>query len=77
MGERTHRWHLVVDGEGFEVRDRLDQPGTYDFTWLTGPDPGYGFTIRVHGGGPLSPAQLRREARDFLDQVDPGTGHIG
>lgn len=30
---------MSVDGEEFEVSQPDDSPGTYDFTWLTGPDP--------------------------------------
>ncbi|MCQ8188916.1 hypothetical protein [Streptomyces rugosispiralis] len=76
MDRGTSQWTLKVDGERFDVAERPDEPGTYDFTWLTGPDPGYGFTTRVHGAGSLSERELRDSARDFLGQVNPATGHI-
>ncbi|GAA1128893.1 MULTISPECIES: hypothetical protein [Streptomyces violaceusniger group] len=76
MDRGTRRWTLTVDGEGFDVAERPGEPGTYDFTWLTGPNPGYGFTTHVHGADSLSERELEESARDFLGQVDPGTGHI-
>ncbi|MFS7875465.1 hypothetical protein ACEYXF_19355 [Streptomyces asiaticus] len=76
MDRGTRRWTLTVDGEGFDVAERPGEPGTYDVTWLTGPNPGYGFTTHVHGADSLSERELEESARDFLGQVDPGTGHI-
>lgn len=76
MERGTRRWTLTVDGEGFDVHERPGEPGTYDFTWLTGPNPGYGFTTGVHGADSLSTRELEEAARDFLGQVDPETGHI-
>lgn len=72
MRKRT----LTVDGESFEVTDRPGEPGTYDFVWLSGPDPGHGFTSAVHPATALSVAELEESVRDFLGQVDPVTGHI-
>ncbi|MBD3008329.1 MULTISPECIES: hypothetical protein [unclassified Streptomyces] len=76
MDRGARRWELRVDGEGFEVGERAGEPGTYDLTWLTGPNPGYGFTIGVHGADSLSTRELEEAARDFLAQVDPETGYI-
>ncbi|MFD5897421.1 MULTISPECIES: hypothetical protein [unclassified Streptomyces] len=67
---------LVVDGERFEVTERPEELGTYDFTWLSGPNPGYGFTSAVWPPMALSVPELEEAARDFLKQVDPTTGHI-
>ncbi|WP_329343094.1 hypothetical protein OG866_42215 [Streptomyces sp. NBC_00663] len=50
--------------------------GSYEFTWLSGPNPGYGFATQVHGGATLSVPELEQEAREFLALVDPHTGHI-
>ncbi|MFF9915304.1 hypothetical protein [Streptomyces sp. NPDC013457] len=72
----TRRLTLMVDGEAFEVTGRPDELGTYDFTWLSGPNPGYGFTSAVQPARALSEPELRSSARDFLKQVDPTTGHI-
>ncbi|MBZ2199266.1 hypothetical protein KCQ71_24180 [Ruania sp. N2-46] len=64
---------VVVDGERFEVRR---QAGTHHLTWLTGPNPGYGFSIGSNTGAALEPAVLETEIREFLDQVDPETGYL-
>ncbi|MFE3247254.1 hypothetical protein [Streptomyces sp. NPDC059209] len=72
----TGKWTLTVDGERFEVTDRPGERGTYDFVWLSGPDPGYGFTSAVHPAVALSVTELKESVRDFLKQVDPVTGHI-
>ncbi|MCI3924534.1 hypothetical protein MO973_30400 [Paenibacillus sp. TRM 82003] len=36
-------WNLTVDGHDWLVEQQPDAPGTYHFTWLTGPNPDYGF----------------------------------
>lgn len=72
----AQRWTLAVDGERFDVTERPDELGTYDFTWLSGPNPGYGFTSAVQPARALSEQELQASARDFLKQVDPTTGHI-
>lgn len=67
-------WRMSVDGEEFEVSRPDGKPGTYHFTWLTGPDPGYGFS--THPPVPVGREQLEEAVREFLAQVDPDTGHI-
>ncbi|MEO3747441.1 nucleoside hydrolase [Plantactinospora sp. B5E13] len=66
---------LTVDGHDFRVRVRADEPGTYDFEWLTGPHE-YGFTL----GGPVEPrmgrAEMEEAIRGFLAEVDPATGYL-
>ncbi|MEU3963302.1 hypothetical protein AB0F42_26430 [Streptomyces buecherae] len=69
-------WILVVDGETFKVVDRPEEIGTYDFTWLSGPDPEYGFMVANHPPVAMSEAELKKEAQGFLEQVNPETGHI-
>lgn len=64
---------VVVDGERFEVRR---QAGTYHLTWLTGPNPGYGFSMGSNTGAVLEPACLETEIRGFLGQIDPATGYL-
>lgn len=76
MNRSSTRQILVVDGERFDVTQRPGQLGTYDFIWLTGPNPGYGFTSAAHPARALSIPELEASARDFLEQVDPTTGHI-
>lgn len=36
---------MTVDGQDFRVRERAEEPGVYDFDWLSGPHEGYGFGI--------------------------------
>jgi len=69
-------WRMTVDGEEFEVRRADGKAGSYDFTWLTGPNPHYGFGFSTHPPAPSSRAQLEAAIREFLSQVDPDTGHI-
>ena len=73
---------IEVDGERFSVTERTF--GTYDVTWLTGPNPGYGFSVavRTHGEGlgygarQLGDQELVDRIRSFLAQVDPVTGFM-
>jgi hypothetical protein len=63
---------LEVDGEVFALRP--DQQGGTDYTWVSGPNPGYGFSL-----GPMPNASLdehRANIRDFLAMIDPATGYI-
>jgi hypothetical protein len=69
-------WRMSVDGEEFEVSRPDGRPGTYNFTWLTGPNPGYGFGFSTHPPVPSDREDLEEAVRDFLAQVDPETGHI-
>ncbi|TDE90832.1 hypothetical protein EXU48_17140 [Occultella glacieicola] len=64
---------VTVDGERFEVRRWA---GTYHLTWLTGPNPGYGFSIGSNTGADLDARFLEAEIRGFLAQIDPETGHL-
>ena len=69
-------WRMSVDGEVFEVSRPDDSPGSYNFTWLTGPDPQYGFGFRTHPPVRVGRADLEEAVRNFLAQVDPDTGYI-
>jgi len=66
---------MEVDGERFRVR-----PGALDhhwaatyYDWLSGPNPGYGFSI---GGPAADDAEHARRIREFLGEIDPSTGHL-
>lgn len=68
---------LEVDGERFHVRVVVDPATGYTdtgYTWLSGPNEGYGFGI----GGPPNPSleEHRQRIREFLSMVDPSTGYI-
>jgi hypothetical protein len=67
---------LVVDGEQFDVREQAGRPGTYHFAWVSGPNPGYGFTSARSDGQASTTDQLEDSIRGFLAQVDPETGYI-
>lgn len=64
---------VVVDGETFEV---TAGPDGLRFTWVSGPNPGYGFGSSWSGDVPPTDAQLRSMIHSFLSQIDPGTGYI-
>ena len=68
--------NVDIAGEVFSIRERPGEPGVYDFTWLTGPNPGYGFTLGTSDHAPLPAEYLEDEARGFLAQIDPETGYL-
>ena len=71
MAEGT-TFTLEVDAEVFAVRP--DRFGGTAYTWLTGPNPGYGF-----GQSPTpdsSPEAHRKNIHNFLAQIDPRTGYL-
>lgn len=62
---------LEVDGEVFELRP--DGSGGTHYSWISGPNPGYGFSMSPT---PESSEQHRASIRDFLSMIDPATGYI-
>jgi hypothetical protein len=64
---------VEVDGQTFMLR-RGEFGGT-DYTWVNGPNPGYGFSMSPTPD--LSLEEHRRVIRDFLAMIDPATGYIG
>lgn len=67
---------LVVDGERFRVgRPVLNGPQhAYDYVWLTGPNPGYGFAIS--GPFELGEDDHRAQIAGFLADIDLETGFL-
>ncbi|MGW4498901.1 hypothetical protein ACWENR_09820 [Micromonospora sp. NPDC004336] len=63
---------LEVDGEMFALRP--NEFGGTDYTWLSGPNPGYGFGVSPTPN--LSLDEHMENIRDFLAIVDPTTGYI-
>jgi hypothetical protein len=63
---------LEVDGEVFALSP--NEFGGTDYTWLSGPNPGYGFGVSPTPN--LSVDEHIENIRDFLALVDPTTGHI-
>jgi hypothetical protein len=68
--------HLEVDGEVFTVAARTGRPGQYDYTWISGRDPEYGFTSARSDGQPSTKAEHMAAIRSFLAQIDPETGYL-
>ena len=68
---------MVVDGEQFDVIERISEPGVYELRWVSGPNDGYGFASCSYASQPMSDEELEDAIRDFLSQVDPTTGYIG
>lgn len=63
---------LEVDGEIFALR--ANEFGGTDYTWLSGPNPGYGFGVSPTPN--LSLSEHMETIRNFLAIVDPTTGYI-
>ena len=63
---------IEVDGEVFAVRP--DKQGGTAYTWLSGPNPGYGFGLSPTRN--LSRDEHRSNIRDFLVDIDPATGYL-
>ncbi|MFJ7288473.1 hypothetical protein ACIQUC_09160 [Curtobacterium sp. NPDC098951] len=81
--ESTHR-ELEVDGETFTLTVRGTE---YQFTWLTGPNPGYGFGGTLAGTGTAEERSAKlaefmtdevatADIRSFLAEIDPATGYL-
>jgi hypothetical protein len=66
---------MTVDGQEFRIRARAEEPGSYDFDWLTGPHE-YGFGISRSDGSDMSLPEMEDAVREFLAQLDPATGYI-
>ena len=45
---------VTVDGEVFDVTTQPDHPGHYHYAWISGPNPGYGFSSASSDGRPSS-----------------------
>jgi hypothetical protein len=67
---------LEVDGETFDVAPHASLPGRYQFTWVSGKNPGYGFTAHTSDGHAMTREQIVSQIRFFLGQIDAETGHM-
>jgi hypothetical protein len=68
-----HSVMMTVDGQDFRVCAHAEEPGVYDFKWVTGPND-YGFTTVSGDRAPLTPQQAEEHIRAFLTQNNPATG---
>lgn len=66
---------LVVDGEKFVVTRRAGSSGTYDFAW-TSHSASYGFGIGRNADWHPDRAELAKQIRSFLADIDPKTGYL-
>jgi hypothetical protein len=62
---------LECDGEIFELRP--DEFGGTHYSWLSGPNPGYGFSMSPTAD---DVEQHQTNIRSFLSMIDPRTGYI-
>lgn len=67
---------VEVDGEVFDVAAERNRPSQYHYTWISGPNSGYGFSSGTSDGRAMSSADIEASIRNFLAQVDPRTGYI-
>ena len=65
-----------VDGEVLDITTQPDHPGHYHYAWISGPNPGYGFSSASSDGRPSSMVDHEEAIRNFLSHVDPETGYI-
>jgi hypothetical protein len=65
---------IEVDGETFTVHSR--GTGTYDYRWISGPHPNYGFTSASCPPVALDDEAHRGAIEDFLAEIDPVTGYL-
>jgi hypothetical protein len=70
------RLSVEVGGETFDVVARRGRPGEYEYTWTSGPNQGYGFSSASSDGAPSTVADHESAIRNFLSQVDRGTGYV-
>ncbi|GAA1581325.1 VOC family protein [Kribbella karoonensis] len=67
---------LEINGERFQISTRPGHPGTYDYTWLTGPNPNYGFTESGPSTPTRSEADHHHAITTFLSGINPTTGYL-
>ncbi len=67
---------LTVDSEVFDVVEDPGQPGGCHYSWVSGPNAGYGFTCVPSDGHRLSVEEHEAAIRDFLGSINPDTGYL-
>ncbi|SDQ17321.1 hypothetical protein SAMN02800687_0690 [Curtobacterium sp. UNCCL20] len=82
--EPATRRDFVVDGETFSLTIRAD---SFQFTWIKGPNPDYGFGGTLAGAGTeadraamlanlMTDQEATSQIRAFLKDIDPATGYL-
>jgi hypothetical protein len=64
-------WVKVMNLDRFDVVRRPDAPGQYDITWVSGPNPGYGFTTATSDGSAMQHGQIEDAIRNFSHRSIP------
>lgn len=64
---------LTVDGETFAVHATLH--GSIHYTWVSGPNDGYGFSTLGTEQAPTD-EQHQTVIREFLADINPATGFL-
>ncbi|WP_314424281.1 hypothetical protein [uncultured Microbacterium sp.] len=69
----TRLFTLTVDGETFDV----DRDGdSIQYSWVSGPRPGYGFAAGRSDGAAPTDDEAVAFIRGFLASIDPATGYV-
>lgn len=66
-------FRIDVDGETFDVTSQFD---SVHFSWVSGPNPDYGFSSSRSDGSLPTESEAKSMARAFLTSIDPSTGYI-
>lgn len=69
----TEPARFVVGDESFDV---VRDGSTIHLTWVSGPNPSYGFSVGGSGAIALTDGELRSAIRAFLSEIDPRTGYL-
>lgn len=66
-----------MDEQAFDVTEQTaSHPGTIWFSWISGPNGGYGFSSTQSDGVLPSKDETKSMARNFLMMIDADTGYI-
>jgi hypothetical protein len=74
--DETGALRLRYGSETFAIREDPDHPGCWHYSWVSGPNPGYGFTQARSDGLQPTPTDHRAAVRGFLSSVNPETGYL-
>jgi hypothetical protein len=69
----TEPVRVVVDGESFVV---VRDGNTIHFTWVSGPNESYGFSVGGSGAMGFTDNEVRSAICAFLAEIDPHTGYL-
>lgn len=67
---------VTVDGNVFDIVALPGRPGEYNYRWVSGPIPDYGFSSASSNKRRLEMLDHVNAIRNFLTQINPKTGYI-